>query len=57
MAEDEPDQDPSPPEDARLTSLNQRLKQAQLEEAAKKGRPDVERSQQWCPIGRACGLL
>jgi ATP synthase protein I len=44
MAMEEPD--PKSPEDARLTSLNQRLKQAQLEEAARKGRPDIERSQQ-----------
>jgi ATP synthase protein I len=45
MAMEEPEQEPKSPEDARLTSLNQRLKQAQLEEAARKGRPDVERSQ------------
>ena len=45
MAVDEPGQDPQSPEDARLTSLNQRLRQAQLEEAARKGRPDAERSQ------------
>ena len=44
MVMEEPD--PKSPEDARLTSLNQRLKQAQLEEAARKGRPDIERSQQ-----------
>jgi ATP synthase protein I len=46
MAMEEPKQDPKSPEDARLTSLNQRLKQAQLEEAARKGRPDAARSQQ-----------
>ena len=45
MAMDEPGQDPHSPEDARLTSLNQRLRQAQQEEAARKGRPDIERSQ------------
>jgi ATP synthase protein I len=33
MAENEPWQDPRLPEDARLTSLDRRLKQAQLEEA------------------------
>ena len=44
--EDETGQDPKSPEDARLTSLDERLKQAQLEEAARKGRPDIERSQQ-----------
>jgi ATP synthase protein I len=32
MAENEPWQDPRLPEDARLTSLDRRLKQAQLEE-------------------------
>ena len=45
MATDEPGQLPESPEDARLTSLNRRLRQAQLEEAARKGRPDAERSQ------------
>ncbi len=45
MVMDESGQDPKSPEDARLTSLNQRLRQAQLEEAARKGRPDAERSQ------------
>ena len=44
MAMEEPDL--KSPEDARLTSLNQRLRQAQLEEAARKGRPDAARSQQ-----------
>ncbi len=38
MAEDEPRQDPGLPEDARLTSLDQRLKQAQLQEAKRTGR-------------------
>ena len=33
MAENEPGQDPRLPEDARLTSLDRRLKQAQHEEA------------------------
>ena len=45
MVMDESGQDPKSPEDARLTSLNQRLRQAQLEETARKGRPDAERSQ------------
>ena len=44
MATDEPGQLPESPEDARLTSLNRRLRQAQAEEAARKGRPDAERS-------------
>ena len=37
MAENEPGQDPRLPEDARLTSLDQRLKQAQLEESRRTG--------------------
>ena len=53
MAEEEPEQDPKSPEDARLTSLNKRLKQAQLEEAARSGRPDVERSRQ---VVRSAGM-
>nr|WP_295372855.1 AtpZ/AtpI family protein [uncultured Sphingosinicella sp.] len=38
MAEDRPGQDPKLPEDARLTSLDQRLKQAQADEAVRTGR-------------------
>jgi ATP synthase protein I len=38
MAEDEPRQDPGLPEDARLTSLDRRLKQAQAEEEIRTGR-------------------
>jgi ATP synthase protein I len=38
MTEDEPRQDPGLPEDARLTSLDRRLKQAQLEEEVRTGR-------------------
>jgi ATP synthase protein I len=38
MAENEPGQDPSSPEDARLTSLDERLRQAQADEAARTGR-------------------
>ena len=53
MAMDEPGQDPKSPEDARLTSLNQRLKQAQLEEAVRKGKPDIERSRQ---VVRSVGM-
>ena len=37
MAENEPRQDPRLPEDARLTSLDQRLKHAQHEEARRTG--------------------
>ena len=37
MAENEPGQDPGLPEDARLTSLDRRLKQAQADEAARAG--------------------
>ncbi len=38
MAENEPRQDPDLPEDARLTSLDKRLKHAQLEEDIRAGR-------------------
>ena len=38
MAENEPWQDPRLPEDARLTSLDRRLKQAQAEEAERTGK-------------------
>jgi ATP synthase protein I len=37
MAENEPWQDPKPNQDARLSSLDERLKQAQLDEAARTG--------------------
>ncbi|GAA4817194.1 hypothetical protein GCM10023232_11800 [Sphingosinicella ginsenosidimutans] len=37
MAEDEPRQDPGLPEDARLRSLDRRLKQAQAQESARTG--------------------
>jgi len=53
MATEEPGQDFQSPEDARLTSLNQRLRQAQREEAARKGKPDVERSRQ---VVRSAGM-
>ncbi len=46
MAADEPDEDFRTPEDARLTSLNERLNQVQSEEAAKQARIDNQRSQQ-----------
>ena len=37
MAEDEPRQDPKSPQDARLASLDERLRQAQADEAARTG--------------------
>jgi ATP synthase protein I len=37
MAEDEPRQDPKSPHDARLASLDERLRQAQADEAARTG--------------------
>ena len=46
MAADEPDEDFKTPEDARLTSLNERLDRVQSEEAAKQARIDSDRSQQ-----------
>ena len=38
MAEDEPRQDPKSPPDARLASLDERLRQAQVDEAERTGR-------------------
>lgn len=38
MAENEPRQDPESPQDARLASLDERLRQAQADEAARTGR-------------------
>ncbi|HEU0098212.1 MAG TPA: F0F1 ATP synthase assembly protein I [Allosphingosinicella sp.] len=38
MAEDEPRQDPKSPQDVRLASLDERLRQAQAGEAARAGR-------------------
>jgi ATP synthase protein I len=38
MTEDEPGQDPKSPQDARLASLDERLRQAQAEEAARTGK-------------------
>ena len=38
MAENGPEQDPTSPEDARLTSLDERLRQAQAEEAVRTGK-------------------
>jgi ATP synthase protein I len=37
MTEDDPRQDPKSPQDARLASLDERLRQAQAEEAARTG--------------------
>ena len=48
MAEDEPGQDPKLQEDARLTSLDRRLKQAQQDEALRTGqaRKPADRNEQ-----------
>lgn len=40
MAESEPEEDPKSPQDARLTSLDERLRQAQADEAARTGSDD-----------------
>jgi len=40
MAEDEPRQDPKSPPDARLASLDERLRQAQADEAVRTGRTE-----------------
>lgn len=48
MAVDEPEQDPTSPQDARLTSLDERLRKAEQEEAKRTGKErsgrDVVRS-------------
>ncbi|HEV2748172.1 MAG TPA: AtpZ/AtpI family protein [Allosphingosinicella sp.] len=48
MAEDEPGQDPKLPEDARLASLDERLRQAQHHEAVRTGqaRKGADRNEQ-----------
>ncbi|HVF36365.1 MAG TPA: AtpZ/AtpI family protein [Sphingomicrobium sp.] len=46
MAANEPEEDWRTPEDARLTSLNERLNRVQLEEAARQAGIDNKRSQQ-----------
>ena len=51
MAENEPGQDPGLPEDARLTSLDRRLKQAQLEEAVRSGKTKTASN-----VGRSQGM-
>ena len=52
MAENEPGQDPKLPEDARLTSLEQRLRQAQADEAVRTGRTTKRKPQ----TGQAQGM-
>jgi ATP synthase protein I len=51
MAENEPWQDPRLPEDARLTSLDRRLKQAQQEEAVRTGKARTVSN-----VGRSQGM-
>ena len=48
MTENEPRQDPPLPEDARLTSLDRRLKQAKIDEAVRTGqaRGSADRNEQ-----------
>ena len=46
MADNGPDEEPGTPEDARLTSLNQRLNRVQAETEAKQAQLDRDRSQQ-----------
>jgi len=57
MAENEPWQDPRLPEDARLTSLDRRLKQAQAEEARRTGtaKPDANYRQGMRVLGELIG--
>jgi ATP synthase protein I len=51
VAESEPGQDPGLPEDARLTSLDRRLKQAQLQDAVRTGK--VQKASH---VGRSQGM-
>jgi ATP synthase protein I len=51
MSENEPWQDPRLPEDARLTSLDKRLKQAQLQEAVRTGKTKSNSQ-----VGRSQGM-
>jgi len=51
VAEDEPLQEPGLSEDARLTSLDKRLKQAQLNEAARAGKRTTASN-----VGRSQGM-
>ena len=51
MAENEPGQDPGLPEDARLTSLDRRLKQAQREDAIRTGKTKTASN-----VGRSQGM-
>ena len=57
MAENEPGQDPGLPEDARLTSLDRRLKQAQLEEDVRSGRRHVVADYHKSPGYRVLSVL
>jgi len=51
MAENEPDEDPKSPQDARLASLDERLARAQADEAARTGQ-----SRRAHPTGQAQGM-
>ena len=57
MAEDEPRQDPRLSEDARLTSLERRLKQAQADEAARSGGRHVAADYMKSPGYRVLSVL
>jgi ATP synthase protein I len=57
MAENEPRQDPEPPKDARLSSLDERLREARLAEAERTGtaRPDGDYRQGMRILGELIG--
>jgi ATP synthase protein I len=57
MAVDEPGAGPGTPEDARLESLDRRLKQAQLQEAARTGRHDQAAAYYGSPGYRVLSVL
>jgi ATP synthase protein I len=57
MTENEPQQDPEPPKDARLSSLDERLKDARLTEAQRAGvaKPDANYRQGMRVLGELIG--
>jgi len=59
MQEDEPRQDPKSPQDARLTSLDERLARAQAKEAERTGAGNVADNVAYyrTPVGRVLSVL
>ena len=57
MTEDEPGQDPKSPQDARLASLDERLRQAQTGEAAQSGKAGHRLGKGQAEIARILSVL